>query len=284
VPGLTSGRNKPKLFLMSKPEKTGKPLTIHSLRQMKEQGRKIAIIACYDFHMARMADEAGIEGIIVGDSVAMVIQGHDTTLPVTMDQMLYHTDMVARGCKRGLVIGDMPFMSYQASISQAIANAGRFLKEAGACAVKIEGGSQIAELVKTLTQAGIPVMGHIGLTPQAHHQLGGFKVQREKERLIEDAEALEAAGAFSVVIEAVPTDIGAAITEKVSIPTIGIGAGPSCDGQVLVAHDILGLLDGFRPKFVKAYAELAPVVRQSFADYLKEVKEGAFPDEGHVYK
>ncbi|MBT7698537.1 MAG: 3-methyl-2-oxobutanoate hydroxymethyltransferase, partial [Desulfobacterales bacterium] len=231
-------------------------ITLTSLYKMKEKGEKIAVLTAYDYPFATMADESGIHIILVGDSLGNVVQGHTTTLPVTMDEMIYHTRIVSRAVKHAMIVGDMPFLSYQASIKDAIYNAGRFLKEAGAGAVKLEGGASVSELIKAISDASIPVQAHIGLTPQSVHKMGGFKVQRDEDRLMEDAIKVEEAGAFSVVLEGIPADISKKITDKLKIPTIGIGAGPDCDGQVLVLHDLLGLNMRRLPKFVKQYANL----------------------------
>jgi 3-methyl-2-oxobutanoate hydroxymethyltransferase len=253
--------------------------------------RKLAMLTAYDYTFARIADRAGADLLLVGDSLGMVVQGNENTLGVTMDEMVYHTRMVARGRKRALVVGDMPFLSYQTSIADAVANAGRLIKEGGAECVKLEGGVHVAETVTRLSQLDIPVMGHIGLTPQSVHRMGGHKVQgRERgsapgarERILRDAVALEEAGAFAIVIEGVPADLAAEITREVSVPTIGIGAGPACDGQVLVMHDVLGLEERIAPKFVKRYAELGQAATQAFASYVEEVRAGAFPTEAHSF-
>ncbi|PIE62848.1 MAG: 3-methyl-2-oxobutanoate hydroxymethyltransferase [Desulfobacter postgatei] len=230
-----------------------------------------------------IVDRAGIDLILVGDSVAMAVQGWDTTLPVTMDEMIYHTKLVTRACKRALVVGDMPFMSYQSSLDTAVENAGRFLKEAGATAVKLEGGADACLAISAMTKAGIPVQAHIGLTPQSVHQMGGFKVQRDEERLLKDAKDVEAAGAFSVVLEGIPASIAEKITQSLSIPTIGIGAGPSCDGQILVLHDMMGINDALMPKFVKKYVDIAALAAQGLNAYIKEVQQGSFPSREHEY-
>jgi 3-methyl-2-oxobutanoate hydroxymethyltransferase len=253
--------------------------------------RKLSMLTAYDFTFARIADRAGADMLLVGDSLGMVVQGNDNTLGVTMDEMIYHTRMVARGRKRALLVGDMPFLSYQVSVADAVQNAGRLVKEGGAECVKLEGGIHVAETVARLAQIDIPVMGHIGLTPQSVHRMGGHKVQgREngnapgaRERLIRDAVALEEAGAFAMVIEGVPAELAAEITREVGIPTIGIGAGPACDGQVLVMHDVLGLEDRIVPKFVKRYAELGTLATKTFETYIEEVRSGAFPTEAHSF-
>lgn len=262
-------------------------VTITKLKQMKERGEKITMLTAYDYITARIIDEAGVDIILVGDSLGNVVLGYETTLPVTMEDMLHHTRPVALAAKRSLIVGDMPFMSYQISAKQAVHNAGRFLKEAGAQAIKVEGGREIAKAVRRIVQAGIPVMGHLGLTPQSIHQMGGLKVQaREKEqaqKLIEDAQILEEAGAFSIVLECVPNQLARMVTSSVSIPTIGIGAGVDCDGQVLVTQDLLGMYDKIMPKFVKQYANLSTAIREALNNYVGEVRSGRFPNEEHSY-
>ncbi|HIC91191.1 MAG TPA: 3-methyl-2-oxobutanoate hydroxymethyltransferase [Syntrophaceae bacterium] len=259
-------------------------VTVTSLLKMKQEGKKIVMLTAYDYLYAKIADEAGVDVLLVGDSLAMVVQGKENTLPVTMDEMVYHTEMVARAAKRAMVVGDMPFMSYQASVEEAIRNAGRFLKEGGASSVKVEGGAQVSKLIKALTTVDIPVMAHIGLTPQSIHKLGGFKVQRDEDRLISDALTVEDAGAYSVVLECIPQEVSQKITERLTIPTIGIGAGSGCDGQVLVIHDVLGLFERFVPKFVKQYAQLGKKTRKAISQYVREVQEGVFPSSEHTYK
>jgi len=258
-------------------------VTIHTLRKMKERGEKITMLTAYDATFARLLDESHIDILLVGDSLGMVIQGHETTLPVTLDEVIYHTRAVARGTSHAQLVSDMPFMSYQSGIETALINAGRMMKEGGAEAIKLEGGAQHAELVVRLVSCGIPVMGHIGLTPQSLHQLGGYKIQgREKggaERLIADAKALEDAGAYSVVLECVPTEIAREITAALTIPTIGIGAGPHCDAQVLVIYDLLGMDDTFKPKFVRRYEQLGTRIRTAVDNYVADVREGKFPSE-----
>ncbi|MDI6796213.1 MAG: 3-methyl-2-oxobutanoate hydroxymethyltransferase, partial [Desulfatibacillaceae bacterium] len=243
-------------------------VTVTVLAGMKAAGQKITALTAYDFPFARMVDESGVDIILVGDSVGMVVQGETSTLPVTMDQMIYHTRIVARGVKRAMVVGDMPFMSYQASISLAVENAGRFLKEAGAAAVKLEGGASVARTIEAIAAAGIPVQAHIGLTPQSVHQMGGFKVQRQEDKLLDDAKKVQDAGAFSVVLEGIPFAISQKITASLAIPTIGIGAGADCDGQILVLHDLLGLNEGHVPKFAKQYAQLAQAARAALGEYV----------------
>jgi 3-methyl-2-oxobutanoate hydroxymethyltransferase len=262
-------------------------VTVVDLKKKKESKEPIVMITAYDYPSAQMVDEAGVDIILVGDSLGMVVLGYENTLPVTMEDMLRHTAAVVRGSKRAIVVGDMPFMSYQLSPEQALDNAGRFIKEAGAHAVKLEGGEEVLEAIKKITDAGIPVMGHIGLTPQSIHRIGGYRVQgRDEEtalKLKKDAKLLEEAGCFSIVLEAVPTQLAKEITESLSIPTIGIGAGPYCDGQVLVYHDVLGIFQEFKPKFVKRYANLRDQIVDAVKQYVSEVKEGIFPDEEHSY-
>ena len=262
-------------------------VTIHTLRQMKERGEKIAMLTAYDATFARLLDEGGADVLLVGDSLGMVVQGNDTTLPVTLEEMAYHCRAVVRGTRRAHVVGDMPFMSYQASIEQGMINAGRLIKEGGCHSVKLEGGAQHAELVRRLVGAGIPVMGHIGLTPQSFHQLGGFKVQgREaggRERLIADAIALEEAGVYAIVLEAIPADIAREITETVSVPTIGIGAGVECDGQVLVSYDMLGMDETFKPRFVRRFATLGTTIKDAVGQYVSEVRGSSFPSDAESF-
>ena len=256
-------------------------IAVHELRAMKERGEKIAMLTAYDYPTAKLLDEAGVPVILVGDSLGMVVLGYDSTIPVTMEEMLHHTKAVARGTERAIVVGDMPFMSYQASVEDALRNAGRFLQEAGATAVKLEGGVPMAETVRRLVAVGIPVMGHLGLTPQSLHQLGGYKVQGKTPaaavKLLDDAVALQEAGVFAIVLEGIPAPLGRLASEKLAIPTIGIGAGPHCDGQVQVLHDLLGLCDRFVPKHAKQYAHLSDEIRDAVARYLDEVRSGAFP-------
>src|SRR4030066_1751971 len=252
--------------------------TIHDFLKKKKEGRKITMLTAYDYPFARMVDEAGIDAILVGDSLGMVVQGLDNTLPVTMGEMIYHTRIVARAVKSALVIGDRPFMSYQTGIEEAVRNAGRFLKEAGASAIKLEGGAEVAGQIRAMSRAEIPVMAHIGLTPQSIHRMGGYKVQGKTEeaakRLIGEAHRVEDAGAFSLLIEAIPMKLAKKITEELSKPTIGIGAGPHCDGQVLVLHDVLGLFERFVPKFVKRYADLREDALKAIRTSKDEVEKG----------
>ena len=258
-------------------------VTVPEFAAARARGDKLAVVTAYDYTSAKLADEAGIDAILVGASLGMVIQGHATPLPVTLAQMQYHTACVVRGVTRALVIADLPFLSYQVSPRQAVKSAGSMLK-VGAAAVKLEGGERIADAIAACVRADIPVMGHVGLTPQSVHRMGGFKVQRDAEQLLKDARAVADAGAFALVVEGVPSDIGAAITAAVGIPTIGIGAGPSCDGQVLVYHDLLGLFDGFRPKFVKRYADLGTATRTALREYADEVRRGTFPAAEHEFR
>ena len=264
---------------------TRKKVTTLSLRQKKERSEPITMLTAYDYPTALTMDQAGMDVILVGDSLGMVVLGYENTLPVTMDDMLHHCRAVARGAKSALLIGDMPFMSYQASIEEAVRNAGRFLQNGGMDAVKLEGGHERADAIRAIVSAGIPVMGHIGLTPQSVHQLGGFRPQGKTalaaKRLLEDALLLEDAGCFSVVLESVPARLGELISKKLAIPTIGIGAGAGCDGQVLVTHDMLGLFERFTPKFVKKYADLHGEMQRAFAEYIADVQAKTFPDAGH---
>jgi len=258
-------------------------ITVSTLYKMKEKGERIVALTAYDFPFAQMVDESGVHMILVGDSVGMVVQGEATTLPVTMDDMIYHTRIVTRATGHAMVIGDMPFMSYQARMEDAVANAGRFLKEAGASAIKLEGGAAVRDIIKRISDVGIPVQAHIGLTPQSVHQMGGYKVQRDEDRLVADAIEVQEAGAFSVVLEGIPSEISERITKTLAIPTIGIGAGPYCDGQILVLHDLLGLHDRHVPKFVKQYAHLKEIAQSAIKEYFEEVQNGTFPSKEHCY-
>lgn len=265
-----------------------KKMTILDLQKKKEAGQPLTMLTAYDYSSAQLVDRAEIDMILVGDSLAMVMLGLGSTVPVTMEEMLHHCRPVARGAPHTFLIGDMPFMSYQADIAEAVRNAGRLLKEGNMDAVKLEGGREMAATIKAITEAGIPVQGHIGLTPQSVSKLGGFKVQgntaASAKRLLEDALALEEAGAFSLVFEAVPAPVAAAITRRLTIPTIGIGAGAGCSGQVLVYHDLLGLFDAFTPKFVKQYANLKQVIGEALTAYREDVLAGRFPAEEHTYR
>jgi len=262
-------------------------ITIGDLKEMKQRGEKIPMLTAYDYSTAKLVDAAGVPLILVGDSLGMVVLGYESTIPVTMEEMIHHTKAVVRGTERALVVGDMPFMTYHTSVEDALRNAARFIQEGGAQVVKLEGGEIVAEKVKRLVECGIPVQGHIGLTPQSVHQLGGFKVVGKTPevavRLLNDAKALEQAGVFSIVLEAVPAPLSKLITEKVSVPTIGIGAGPDCDGQVQVVSDILGLYTDFVPKHAKQYAKLAEAIRAAVVDYVSEVQAGSFPTAKQSY-
>ena len=263
-------------------------ITVQDFLRKKEDRKKITMLTAYDYPFARIVDEAGIDGILVGDSLGMVVQGLENTLPVTMDEMIYHTKMVSRAVNNAIVIGDMPFMSYQAGIEDAVRNAGRFLKEAGASAVKLEGGAEVVAQIKAMTRSDIPVMAHIGLTPQSIHRMGGYKVQGKTEeaakRLLQEAHMVEEAGAFSLLLEAIPMKLAKRITRELSIPTIGIGAGPFCDGQVLVLHDVIGMFERFVPKFVKRYANLKEEALKAIKNYREEVEKGVFPAEEQSFK
>jgi 3-methyl-2-oxobutanoate hydroxymethyltransferase len=263
-------------------------VTIHTLKRQKNAGQKICMVTAYDATFARIVDEAGADVILVGDSLGMVIQGHDSTLPVTMDQMVYHCQAVTRGAKRAHVVGDMPFMSYQASPDEAVKNAGRLISEGRVGAVKLEGGEEFAETISRIVRASIPVMGHLGLTPQSVHKMGGYVVQGKDEdtarQILNDAIALERAGCYAIVLEGVPLELAQQITHRLSIPTIGIGAGVHCDGQVLVCYDLLGMNPDFKPKFVKRYANLFGDMKGATEAFFAEVRQGTFPDEDHSFK
>jgi len=258
-----------------------KRIRVRDLQEKKRRGEKIAMLTVYDATMARLLDRAGIDVFLVGDSLGMVIEGHDNTLPVTLDAMLHHTQAVARGTKRAFVVADMPFLTYQASASEAVHNAGRLIQQGGAASVKLEGGHAVTETVARLVEAGIPVMGHLGLLPQHVHELSGFrmqaKCQEDADRLIEDARELQQAGAFSLVLESIPSEVAQAVTEELSIPTIGIGAGPYCDGQVLVSYDAFGLNDESVPPFAKQYASLGEDMVEAAREYAEDVRRGRFP-------
>ncbi|MDR2088393.1 MAG: 3-methyl-2-oxobutanoate hydroxymethyltransferase [Clostridiales Family XIII bacterium] len=262
--------------------------TTLSLQEKKQKNEKITMLTAYDYSTAKLMDSCGIDVLLVGDSLGMVMLGHDTTLPVTMDDMIHHAKAVARACETAMVVADMPFMSYQVSVPEAVANAGRLIKECGVAAVKLEGGADVCPQIEAIAKASIPVMAHLGLTPQSINALGGFKVQgkdrAQARRLIEDARAVERAGAFAVVLECVPAGLAALITELLRIPTVGIGAGKGCDGQVLVYQDMLSLYPGNSPKFVKRYADVGSVMRSAFQAYIEETRSGAFPGEEHGFK
>lgn len=262
--------------------------TVNTFRAAKENGEKITMLTAYDYSTAKLEDEAGVNGILVGDSLGNVILGYEDTISVTMEDMIHHGAAVARGAKNALVVVDMPFMSYQTSVYDAVINAGRLMKEGRATAVKLEGGKEVCPQIKAITDAGIPVMAHLGLTPQSVNAFGGYKVQGKTEaaakKLIEDAQAVEEAGAFAVVLECVPAKLAKLVTEKVAIPTIGIGAGADCDGQILVYQDMLGMFSDYTPKFAKRFAEVGEVMKAGFSAYINEVKEGTYPAEEHTFK
>jgi 3-methyl-2-oxobutanoate hydroxymethyltransferase len=259
-------------------------ITVPEFTAWKSQGRRISVLTAYDFPTAKLLDAAGVDCLLVGDSLGTVVQGWETTLRVTLDQMVYHAEMVARAAKHALVVADLPFLSYQLSTRQALRSAGRILKETDCQAVKIEGGRKIAPTVRALVDSEIPVMGHVGLTPQSVRRLGGYKVQRSAEQIFADARVVAEAGAFAIVLECIPRDLAAKITAEVPIPTIGIGAGPHCDGQVLVIHDLLGLLGNFQPKFVRRYADLGDQLRAAAAAYIRDVAEGRFPGSDESFR
>ena len=262
-------------------------VTINYLEKKVSEGKKITMMTAYDFSAASLVDQAEIDTILVGDSLAMVVLGYESTVPVTMDEMIHHCKAVRRGAKLGFIIGDMPFMSYQVSVEKAVENAGRFIKEAGCEAVKLEGGSEMVPVVKAITEAGIPVCAHIGLTPQTATKLSGFKVQgkdaESANKLVQSAKDLEDAGAFMIVLECIPDQVASKITDSLKIPTIGIGAGKYCDGQVLVYHDLVGLFERFTPKMVKQYVNLAPMIREALVQYREEVEKGIFPGPEHSF-
>lgn len=262
--------------------------TVVTIQEAKERGERVTMLTAYDYSMAKLIDEAGVNMILVGDSLGMVMLGYEDTLSVTMEDMIHHTAAVARGTKHALVVADMPFMSYQTSVYDAVVNAGRLMKEGRAQAVKLEGGREVAEHIEAITKASIPVVAHLGLTPQSLNAFGGFKVQGKSEeaarRLIEDAQLVEKAGAVAVVLECVPAKLAALITEKLTIPTIGIGAGVGCDGQVLVYQDMLGMFSDFKPKFVKQYGQIGEAMKEAFQQYIEEVTAGTFPAEEHTFK
>jgi 3-methyl-2-oxobutanoate hydroxymethyltransferase len=269
------------------PQQKGRVVTTRTLMTMKESGEKIAMLTAYDFLVAKYLDQVGVDIILVGDSLGNVVHGYETTLPVTVDDMIYHAKAVKRAVKNALIVVDMPFMSFQSSLDDAVRNAGRIMKEVGVGAVKLEGGEYIAEIVRHLVQIGIPVMGHLGLTPQAINKFGTYEVRAqdpsEAQELIRDARVLEKAGAFAIVLEKIPADLARRVTKSVSIPTIGIGAGPHCDGQVLVVYDMLGLTEEFQPRFVRRYEELAETMRKAFTRYIGDVRSGKFPSKGESY-
>lgn len=271
----------------SKTMLSDKPVSVTDIVRMKKLGQPIAMLTAYDYYTARFLDECGIDGVLVGDSANMVFYGEETTLSITVEQMIYHTRAVASAVKHALVIADMPFMSYQVNADEALRNAGRFLKEAGAAAVKLEGGLAMAPTIKRVVEAGIPVMGHIGLVPQSVHRFGGYSVQGKTEEaqsyLLDSAQALAEAGCFSMVLESIPAEVATKISESIAIPTIGIGAGVGCDGQILVTNDLLGLFPDFRPKFVRRYAELATSMKEAFTKYRDDVRAKRFPGPEESY-
>lgn len=259
-------------------------MTVPRFVARKGSGKPITMLTAYDFPMAHILDECGIDSILVGDTLGMVVQGKSTTLPVTVDEIIYHTEIVARATTRAMVVADLPFLSFQVSPETALANAGRILKETGAAAVKLEGGVVQAETIRALSRADIPVMGHLGMRPQSVHHFGGMgKIQRDEQRLLQDAKAVQQAGAFAVVLELIPQELAKVITAEISIPTIGIGAGPHCDGQVLVLNDMLGLTDGFHPKFLKRFGNVGEQVRKAAGAYIAEVQDGSFPGPEHSH-
>ena len=261
-----------------------RPVTVPDFLAAKSRGVRLTMLTAYDYTMARLLDASGVDGLLVGDSLGMVVQGHEHSLGVTLDEVIYHTKMVARGVRHALLVADMPFMSFQVSPQQALENAGRLVKEGGAHAVKLEGGVRSAAAIAAITSADIPIMGHIGLTPQSLRRVGGFRVQRDEARILDDALATEQAGAFALVVECVPADTAQKITAAVKIPTIGIGAGVACDGQILVTHDLLGLFDDFKPRFVKQYADLGQEILRAVEGYCREVREGTFPAPEHSFR
>jgi len=261
-----------------------KPVTVPDFLAARARGQRLTMLTAYDYTMAKLLDAAGVDALLVGDSLGMVVQGHADSLAVTLDEIIYHTKMVARGSKRCLIVADLPFMTYQVSPQQALENAGRLMKEGGAHAVKLEGGVRSAATIAAIAAADIPVMGHVGLTPQSVRRLGGFKVQRDEAKITEDARAVEQAGAFAVVLECLPAEAARRITAALTVPTIGIGAGAGCDGQVLVTHDMLGFYDDFRPRFVKQYGDVGAAIKQAATDYCREVRAGQFPAAEHAFR
>jgi 3-methyl-2-oxobutanoate hydroxymethyltransferase len=288
---MSFGRGPEDFFITAAPvlreAEVQKSRTIVDIRRMKADGEKIAVLTAYDFSLARLMEQAGIDMVLVGDSVGTVVSGYDTTLPVTMEEMIYHTRAVARALESALLVADLPFLSYQVDVRDARLNAGRLVKEGCAQAVKLEGGVNVAATIRAIVDMDIPVMGHIGLTPQSIHRMGGYRVQGRQEaqarQLLADARAVQEAGAFALVLEGIPADLAGEITAAVDIPTIGIGAGVHCDGQVLVLHDILGLCEKYSPRFVKRYADVSGTIRQGIEDYIREVKESVFPGPEHSF-
>jgi len=264
--------------------KQRRPMTVPDFMAAKTRGTRLAMLTAYDYTMARLLDDAGVDAVLVGDSLGMVMQGEAHSLRVTLEEMIYHTRLVARGIRNSLLVADLPFMSYQLSPQQALESSGRLVKEGGAQAVKLEGGERSASAIKAISHADIPVMGHVGLTPQSVHRLGGFRVQRDAARLLDDALAIEQAGAFALVVECVPADLAEQIRVSVKIPTIGIGAGAGCDGQILVTHDMLGLFTDLRPRFVKQYADVGSSIVGAVEQYCREVRENLFPGPEHSFR
>lgn len=264
-----------------------KKFTIKSFKKAKEEKRQISVLTAYDYSMAKILDSAGVDALLVGDSLGMVVQGNDSTLPVTLEEMIYHAKAVTRAAKRALVVVDMPFMSYHTSVNEAVRNAGRLMKEGGAQAIKLEGGVEFADIIRQIVRAQIPVMGHIGMTPQSLHMFGGFKVQgksiEQAQKIIDDAKALEEAGVFAITLECVPDELTKIITDMVNVPTIGIGAGKYCDGQVLVSNDMLGMFSDFVPKFVKQFAHLSTDIKTAVTTYIEEINTGNFPKKEHTF-
>jgi 3-methyl-2-oxobutanoate hydroxymethyltransferase len=259
-------------------------VTVPDFLSARARGVRLTMLTAYDYTMARLLDAAGVDGLLVGDSLGMVVQGHENSLAVTLDEVIYHTRLVARGVRRSLLVADMPFMSFQVGPQQAVENAGRLVKEGGAHAVKLEGGVRSAAAVEAIARCDLPVMGHVGMTPQSVRRFGGFRVQRDEKRILEDALATQQAGAFAVVLECVPAEVAQAVTAALSIPTIGIGAGTGCDGQILVVHDMLGLFDELKPRFVKQYADLGRAIVRAAETYCREVRDGSFPGPEHSFR
>lgn len=266
------------------PSKRQRPFGVPDFLEFKKQGQRLTVLTAYDYTMAKLLDEAGVDCLLVGDSLGMVVQGQDHPLGVTLEEMIYHSRLVSRGSKRSLIVTDLPFMTYQVSSEQALTNAGRLVKEGGAHAIKLEGGVRIAETISAIVRAEIPVMGHVGMTPQSIRRMGGFRVQRDEEGILADAKAVEQAGAFAVVLECIPANLAEKITGELRIPTIGIGAGNGCDGQVLVIHDMLGLFNDLQPKFVKRYADLGQEIGKAVEEYCQDVQTGRFPGPEHGFR